>query len=288
MERLLVLPDDLAVYPTHGAGSFCSAPAGGERTTTIGRERAANPLLAAPDEDTFLARLRATLGSYPPYFAELRAVNRRGPHVYGAFPALASLGVSDVRHLVDDGAALIDVRPIDRFAAGHIPGSLTIELRPQFASWLGWLVTRDQRLVFVTDADTNRAELVRQCLTIGYEHLAGELDGGVRAWEAAGQTLSQTSLAPAASVAGRVLDVRQDAEYEAGHLPGAAHVELGSLRAAVGSLDRGPLTVMCGHGERAMTAASVLSAACRPGVTGAVGGPDDWMAATGRPLATGR
>jgi hydroxyacylglutathione hydrolase len=130
VERLLVLPDDLAVYPTHGAGSFCSAPAGGERTTTIGRERAANPLLAAPDEDTFVARLRATLGSYPPYFPELPGVNRRGPHVYGAFPALASLGVHDVRRLVDDGAALIDVRPIDRFAAGHIPGSLSIELRP--------------------------------------------------------------------------------------------------------------------------------------------------------------
>jgi hydroxyacylglutathione hydrolase len=142
--------------------------------------------------------------------------------------------------------------------------------------------------VFVTDADTNRAELVRQCLTIGYEHLAGELDGGIRAWQAAGQSLEQTSLVPAARVPGRVLDVRQDAEYDAGHLPGAAHVELGSLGAAVGGLDPGPLTVMCGHGERAMTAASLLSAAGGPAVTVAVGGPEDWMAATGRPLATGR
>ena len=76
VERLLALPDDLAVYPTHGAGSFCSAPAGGERTTTIGRERATNPLLAAADEDAFVARLLAGLGTYPPYFTELREVNR--------------------------------------------------------------------------------------------------------------------------------------------------------------------------------------------------------------------
>jgi rhodanese-related sulfurtransferase len=287
VECLLVLPDDLAVYPTHGAGSFCSAPAGGERTTTIGRERAANPLLAAADEDTFVERLIAGLGSYPPYFAELRAVNRSGPQVYGVFPALTALDLASVRRLIDDGAALIDVRPIERFSAGHIPGSLSIELRPQFASWLGWLVARKRSLVFVTDADTDRAELVRQCLTIGYEHLGGELDGGTRAWETAGQLPEQIPLVPAARVSGRVLDVRQDAEYEAGHLPGAAHVELGSLAAAGADLDPGALTVMCGHGQRAMTAASLLGAHGRIGISVAAGGPDDW-AATGRPLATGR
>lgn len=286
VERLLVLPDDLAVYPTHGAGSFCSAPADGARVTTIGGERLTNPLLSAPDEDTFVARLLAGLGSCPAYFAELRAVNRHGPHVYGTFPTLAPLDVNDLRRRVDDGAALIDVRPIDRFAAGHIPTSVSIELRPQFASWLGWLVGRGQPLMFVADAETDRAELVRRCLTIGYEHLAGELDGGVAAWAAAGRTLEQTPLVAVVDVSGRrVLDVRQDAEYEAGHLPGAAHLELGSLRGA--PLAPGPLTVMCGHGERAMTAASLLAAAGRADVAVAVGGPDDW-AASGRPLVTGR
>src|SRR6266567_357594 len=75
-ERILTLPDDLPVYPTHGAGSFCSAPGGGERVTTIGRERDANPLLAAPDEDGFVKLLVGGLGTFPPYFLRLRAVNR--------------------------------------------------------------------------------------------------------------------------------------------------------------------------------------------------------------------
>src|SRR5207249_8778515 len=74
-ETILPLPDDLPVYPTHGAGSFCAAPANGERTTTIGRERAANPLLAAQDEDSFVQRLLAGYGSYPPYFLRLRERN---------------------------------------------------------------------------------------------------------------------------------------------------------------------------------------------------------------------
>ena len=286
-QRLLVLPEDLTVYPTHGPGSFCSAAANGERTTTIGRERAANPLLAS-DEDTFVDRLLNGVGSYPPYFLELRDVNRRGPRQYGTFPDLARLDVGQLRLLIDDGAALTDVRPIERFASGHIAGSLSIELRPQFATWLGWLAKRDQPLVFIADADTDRAELVRQCLTIGYEHLAGELAGGLAAWEAAGLPISRIGLAPVEQVSGALLDIRQDAEYEAGHLPGAAHVELGSLPSAEGRVGHGPTTVMCGHGERAMTAASLLAASGRKNLTVAVGGPAEWAAATGRSLETGR
>jgi glyoxylase-like metal-dependent hydrolase (beta-lactamase superfamily II)/rhodanese-related sulfurtransferase len=284
-EQLLLLPDDLVVYPTHGAGSFCSAPAGGERTTTIGRERTTNPLLAAGSEDAFVARLLGGLGTYPPYFLELREVNRRGPHVYAGFPDLAQLDGSEVCRLVDAGAAVVDVRSFGRFGAGHIPGSLSIELRPQFASWLGWLVGRDRPVVFVTDADTDRRELVRQCLTVGYEHLAGELDGGMGAWTG---PIGHVGLVPVGQVVGPVLDIRQDAEYEAGHLPGAAHVELGALTDTESRVESGPMTVMCGHGERAMTAASLLAAGGRPHLAVAVGGPTDWATVTGRTLATGR
>ena len=96
-ERILCLPDGLPVYPTHGAGSFCAAPAGAERTTTIGAERAANPLLAAPGEDAFVRLLLGGLGSYPPYFLRLREVNRQGPALHGPGPAaLAALTAEDV------------------------------------------------------------------------------------------------------------------------------------------------------------------------------------------------
>jgi hydroxyacylglutathione hydrolase len=152
-EQILALPDDLPVYPTHGAGSFCSAPAGNERTTTIGRERATNALLAAPDENSFVARLLGGLGTYPEYFLSLQEVNRRGPRVYGALPALARLNAAEFRKHVADGAEIIDVRPVAEFAAGHIPGALSIALRPAFATWLGWLVTQDRPLLFVLGKD---------------------------------------------------------------------------------------------------------------------------------------
>lgn len=277
-ERLLTLPDDLAVYPTHGSGSFCSANTGGQRTTTIERERATNPLLAGgPDEDTFVARLLAGLGSYPPYFLELRAVNRRGPAVHGAAPpALAALGPQDVRAAMAAGAEVVDARPIEAFAAGHVPGSLSNPWRAQFATWLGWLVPRDRPVVFVADGTVDRRDLVWAALTVGGEHLAGELAGGVAAWQAAGLDVATTPLVDAGGAGGRrVVDIRQRSEFDAGHVAGAVHVELGSLTRATGAVPDAPVLVHCGHGERAMSAASLLERAGHRGVAVLAGGPDD-------------
>lgn len=288
-ERILDLPDDLAVYPTHGAGSFCAAPAGSERTTTIGREKAANPLLAAPDEDAFVKLLLGGLGSYPDYFRRLRPLNRRGPSVYGPHPPpLAPLDVTEVRRLVaDDGAIVIDARPIAAFATGHIPDSVSIELRPAFGTWLGWVVPPDCPLVFVVDRDQDRAEIVRRAFEVGYERLAGELTGGTAAWEAADQPLSRTPLVGAAGLRGQeILDVRQTSELAAGHIPGAVHVELGALGGGARVPD-GPLTVTCGHGERAMTGASLLERAGRRDLSVLDGGVAAWRDA-GRALDGGR
>jgi hydroxyacylglutathione hydrolase len=282
-ERILSLPDELPVYPTHGGGSFCSIDAEGERTTTIGRERAANPLLAAPDEDAFVARLLATFGSYPAYFRRLREVNRRGPRVYGGLPELPLLDTGAVDRQRAAGAELIDVRPIEAFAAGHVPGSLSIALRPEFASWLGWLVPAGQPLVFVLGPGQDRADVVRQALGIGHEALVGELAGGIDAWRATGRPVVRTEITRQVDpAAGPVLDVRQAAEWRAGHLPDARNVELGSLgRGIEGIPER--VTVMCGQGLRATSAASLLERAGRQPVV-FVGGPDEWASATGRSL----
>jgi hydroxyacylglutathione hydrolase len=281
-ERILALPDDVRVYPTHGGGSFCSTAATGERTTTIGRERTANPLLAAPDEDTFVARLAESFGSYPTYFGRLREVNRRGPAVLGRRPALARLGLAEVDRLRDAGADIIDGRTMRAYAAGHIPGSLSIALRPAFASWLGWLVPSDRPLVFVLARRQVRADLVRQALGIGHERLAGELAGGFDSWRDSGRPVAVTALTRTPSAVGPVLDVRQASEFRSGHVRRAIGLELGSLPGAASHAPDG-VTVMCGHGERAMTAASVLERAGRQ-ATVFEGSPEEWSRASGEAL----
>jgi hypothetical protein len=132
--QVLTLPDDLAVYPTHGAGSFCSAPSGSARTTTIGTERATNPLLSIDDEDRFVATLLDGLGSFPTYFRQLPEINRRGPRLYRGIPELPRLDLDSVRERLDSGAVLVDCRPIDEYALAHPHGAISIAHRPVFAS----------------------------------------------------------------------------------------------------------------------------------------------------------
>ncbi len=277
-DRFLALPDELPVHPTHGAGSFCSSAPGGQRVTTIGQERATNPLCADDlDEDGFVDRLLGGLGSFPPYFLELREVNRAGPAVHGPMPPpLTPLSVDAVDAAVADGAEVVDVRQIGAFSDAHVPGSLSIPWRSQFATWLGWLVPRDRPVVFVADDSVDRHDLVWAALTIGAEHLVGELAGGVDAWRSAGRDLGRIPLVDAAGAGRRqVLDVRQGSEFAGGHVPGAVHVELGSIAESTVQVPDGPVLAHCGHGERAMSAASLLAREGRDDVAVMVGGPSD-------------
>jgi len=182
-----------------------------------------------------------------------------------------------------DDAVLVDVRNIDDFATGHIPGALSIELRPVFASWLGWIVEPNRPLVFVLGDDQDRSELVRQCLDVGYDDLAGELDGGMTSWRAADLPEAMIEIVGPDALGPNVVDVRQRNEYTSGHVPGAVLIELGSMPDAVNRVPAGPVTMMCGHGERAMTAASILTE--RHDISVLAGGPDDWATATGNALA---
>ncbi|MFI5624118.1 rhodanese-like domain-containing protein [Nocardioides sp. NPDC051685] len=280
VRRLASLGDDVMLWPTHGGGSFCSAAATGTSTSTVGRERASNPLLDL-DEDGFVHALLDSHGTYPTYFRRLGEHNRRGPDVLGGRPALEALPPRVVAGLQADGAVLVDVRPIAAFAAAHPRDALSIPLRGAFASWLGWLAPHDRPIVVLRDEDQDPDEILWQALKIGYENLAGEVSGGLAAWVAAGlpiATLAMTDGARASEK--RVLDVRQEREYAAGHVAGALHLELGAVEAAAATLADVPTLVMCGHGERAMSAASILQRHGLTRITVLDGGPDSVVTET--------
>jgi hydroxyacylglutathione hydrolase len=288
LRRLTELADDVPVWPTHGAGSFCSAPRGSARTSTIGTERATNALLRSPDEDTFVRALLRSLGSYPPYFRRLSEVNRRGPGLLDGSPPLPDLPMPRVLSLLGAGAHLIDVRPMAGFSAGHPRGALSIPLRPAFATWLGWLAPPDAALVILRDADQDPEEIVWQAAKIGYDHLVGQVAGGMHGWRDAGAPVQELPLVTAAQIGrARMLDIRQATEFVAGHVPGALHVELGDIPTRAADLPPGPMVVMCGHGERAMSAASLLARAGHHDLAVLDGGPESWAAVTGRPLQVG-
>lgn len=285
LRRLATLPDDVPVWPTHGAGSFCAAPPGAARASTIGREKSGNELLKAGNEEEFVHRLLAGLGDYPAYFRDLAEVNRRGPGPLRRVPTLAALTPHQVAAAVADGATVIDVRPVEAFAAGHVPGAVSIPLRDAFATWLGWTRRIDEALVFVRNADQDPGEILWQALKVGFERHVGELAGDMASWAAARMPVRTTMLVGVGDVGGRpdraVVDVRQRGEFRAGHVPGATNVQLGDLAEGRASAPDTPSVVMCGHGERAMTAASLLERAGRSDVAVLTGGPHEWAAHSG-------
>lgn len=278
LRRFDALPGDVVVYPTHGAGSFCSAPGASQRTSTLEHERTSNALFTITDEDDFVDRLVNGFGSFPTYFSLLPELNRRGPVRYDTVPRLAALSAEQVKRTLTAGGIIVDARPIAAFSAGHVPGALSNALRPSFGSWLGWLVEPNRPLVFVLDEDQSRDEVVRQCLDVGHENLVGELGGGMLAWDT---PLQKIPIVDATHTAGQVVDVRQANEFAEGHVPGALNIELGTVLQADLA---GPLTLMCGHGERAMSAASMLASDHNGDLVVFGGGPDTWSATTGRSL----
>jgi rhodanese-related sulfurtransferase len=243
-------------------------------------------LFSITDESAFVKRLVAGFGTFPTYFSRLPDFNRRGPTRYDSLPQLAVLTTEALDQLITNGAAVVDARPAARFATGHIPGALSDTLRPVFGTWLGWLVEPNRQLVFVLDDDQDRDDLVRQCLDVGHENLVGELAGGMQAWKEAGRPVRTISFVNANDAAGQIIDVRQANEYASGHVPGAVNIELEAVSKT--DIANGPITLMCGHGERAMTGASILARRRLADLAVINGGADSWFASTGQQLTIER
>jgi glyoxylase-like metal-dependent hydrolase (beta-lactamase superfamily II)/rhodanese-related sulfurtransferase len=266
VRRFLELPDETLLLPTHGAGSFCaSGPPSDDRTSTIGRERASNPALRAQDETTFVREQLSGLLAFPSYYAQMAPINRAGPPVLGGVPQLTPLSPAELEAALAGGARLVDAREGAAFAQAHVAGSLSVPLEDSFGSYVGWLVPFGTPIAVIAPDGGARSEIATQLFRIGFDAL-GYLDGGIDAWATTGRPVSAYPIATLddllTAVPSRILDVRQRAEWEAGHLPGSRHRFVGDLPEHLPELVRaGETLVTCASGYRASMAASLLDAA---------------------------
>ena len=297
-EKLLKLPDEVKVYPTHGGGSFCSAGAlgGAEVPGSIGEERARNPFAMPREESDFVQFALADLGSFPRYYKYMMDINRRGPDVLGGIPRLASLTALSVRHQMEQNTMLIDARPQGQFNEEHVPGSFSVSFGDSFATWVGWVVAWDQPLVLLSSDVAQHDAMVRQLFRIGYDRLNGYLDGGTLAWKNAGLPVEATSRIDLEALqrltsqpqAPLILDVRQRNEYQTGHIDGSLNIELGELQDHLDGLPRElPIVTVCASGMRSSVAGSILQRDGRSNLQVVdEGGAPAWIA-LGYPASTG-
>lgn len=270
VHRLASLPAHVGLYPTHGAGSFCTAATAGRDSSTIGRERRSNEALAYPDEEAFVSGQLSGLLPFPDYYGFMASLNRAGPEAAIEEPP-PELDQAGFRRALADGAAVVDARPVERYAAGHAPGSLNVPPGSSFAPWVGWLVPFGTPVVLVLDPGEEAGWAAVELARIGYEVVGVVRDvpepvvSRVADLDALEQALGE---AP-------VIDVRDPAEWERGHLEGTVHGYVPDLRRGLPTEAGGEVWLVCASGYRSAIAAGLVERhGAIPVVVNGAGVPD--------------
>jgi hydroxyacylglutathione hydrolase len=290
--KLLRLEDYVEVLPTHGAGSLCGRAISTKRTSTIGYERRFNPFLQKTSESDFVRFVLSGNPHIPAYYRHMRPGNQQGADAFEV-PAPRPLDVDEVRHAAGHGALILDTRAPEAFAAGYIEGAYSVGRGPMLATWVGILLPPDVPLILVLDRVEDWDSVVTALGRIGYERIAGFVQGGMERWKEQGLPLARIEQIDVHELDKRlpglnVLDVRMESEWGAGAISDAQQIPLHELPARLNEADlTKPMAVICGSGYRSTIAAAILVRAGAVQLTNVMGGMTAWIAAR-LPLERGR
>ncbi|MFD3847996.1 rhodanese-like domain-containing protein [Streptomyces microflavus] len=283
------LPDETAVLPTHGFGSFCSSAQSEGEETTIGKEKSANSALTV-DVDTFVADLLAGLEDVPAYYAHMGPANAKGPAPLDLTPpALADS--DEIAARLAAGEWVVDLRNRVAFAEGHVAGSFNFEADGKVATYLAWMIPWGKPVTLLAESAGQLADAQRELVRVGIDRPAAAATGTPAAWLPAGHEPASFPRSTFAGLAAQgsadvvVLDVRRDSERANGRIEGSVHIPIHELHGRLAEVPPGTVWVHCAGGMRAAIAASLLDAAGRD----VVAVDDGFDAATdaGLPLTTG-
>jgi glyoxylase-like metal-dependent hydrolase (beta-lactamase superfamily II)/rhodanese-related sulfurtransferase len=285
--KLLKLPDEVEVYPAHGAGSMCGRNMSKETSSTIGEQRNFNYALKPMSKEEFVTMMTADLPEAPVYFPKDAEINRSGARGLSELQPPQPLTPQQVLALKDYGHVLLDVRSAADFGAAHVPGSLNIGLGGQFAIWAGSLIPLSASIIVIADTGAQVDETVVRLARVGIENVKGYLEGGVQKWRDVGlpvDTITQISVDELneriANDDMQIVDVRRPAEYVNGHVPRALNAPLASLDNSLGPLNlrKDKLTaVICAGGYRSSAAASLLQQQGFSNLLNVAGGTGAWV-----------
>ena len=297
LRRFKTLPDWLQLWPGHGAGSACGKALGAVPSSTLGYERIVNWGLRAPSEAAFVAEVLAGQPEPPAYFAQMKRLNRDGAPRLDVLPVAPALPPFALADALESGAAVVDIRPGDSFAARHVPGTIALPYGRSFSTYAGSVIPFGTPIYLVADGARAASvpKAVRDLSIIGYERVIGVFgDDALEAWARADRPMAHigaVSVADAARELERgaavLVDVRKSSEWAEGHVAGATLVPLPELLARLTEVPRDqPVIVHCQGGGRSLTALSVLAHHGFTNVRNLTGGFGAWREA-GLPVETG-
>ncbi|MFI0509873.1 rhodanese-like domain-containing protein [Streptomyces sp. WSLK1-5] len=260
------LPDETAVLPTHGFGSFCSSAQSEGGDTTIGKERVSNEALTR-DVDAFVTDLLAGLDDVPAYYTHMGPANAAGPAPVDLTPP-AVADADEIAARLAAGEWVVDLRNRVAFAEGHVAGSFNFEAEGQLATYLAWLIPWGKPVTLLAETPGQLASAQRELVRVGIDRPAAAATGGPAEWVRAGESPASFARATFADLAARsadvvVLDVRRASERADGYVEGSVHIPVHTLHRRLGEVPDGEVWVHCAGGMRAAIAASLLDAVGR-------------------------
>lgn len=262
--RIMTLPDDIVVYPAHGAGSSCGKNMSSETVGNLGEQKATNYALRSDmTREEFIKEVTEGIQPPPSYFPKNAMMNKMG---YDAIDEVISRGdralsLSEFNEEVEKGALILDVRHQADFMKGFIPNSLFIGLNGTFAMWVGALIEDIKRPIVLIAPEGKEEEAVMRLARVGYDNTVGYLKGGIDAYNGEFNTIETMSVKEFEGVytEKNVVDVRKPGEYTAEHVADAQHYPLDFINSCLDELDKGThYHVHCAGGYRSVIAISIL------------------------------
>lgn len=265
--KIMPLPDEVLIYPAHGAGSACGKNISSETFSTLGEQRKSNYALRDISKADFIKELTTGILPAPAYFAKNALLNKQGYEQLDEvlLSSLNRLSAAEVQALMNTGSIVIDCRTPKEFAQGHIPGAIFIGLDGQFAIWAATLI-KDLHQPIILVAPTKRhREATLRLARVGFDQVQGYLSKGMRGWtnrEVATVEEMDARFLEQAPQLGKIVDVRKPGEYEAGHLDNAVLSPLDYLPDNLSSYSPAErYLIHCKSGYRSMVACSLLKRA---------------------------
>jgi len=282
--KILPLPDDIIVYPAHGAGSSCGKNISSETHTTIGEQKKSNYALQPQTREEFIKAVTEDLPEMPAYFSINAKINKEGYKNLDEVKSkgLQALSVHDFKSKMELGYIILDTREGEEFTNGFIPGSIFIGLKGRFAEWAGSLLSFKEPIILVTEKGKEEETLVRLA-RVGFENVKGYLKGGFPAWKKAGEPVDLIINVEADELAMDipfddrllVLDVRKYTEFANGHVKDATNLPLAEMVdvAEIAQLEEDQnIYIHCGSGYRSVIAATLLKRQGYQNVRNVLGG----------------
>lgn len=268
--KIKTLPDDVIVYPAHGAGSACGKNMSKETSDTIGHQKQVNYALLAKSKADFIAAVTDGLSAPPSYFPLNVMMNKKGYDSIDTVMKRGNHALTPLQFELEaeaNDALILDTRPTTEFSKGFVPNSISIGLEGTFAPWVGELITDIKQPILVIASEGKEEETVMRLSRVGYDHTIGYLQGGIEAWKAAGKEVDTVNRISADEFAAQwskdkiVYDIRRPSEYAAEHVDESFHRPLSNINEWIGFIDKNtPFYMYCGSGYRSMIAASILKA----------------------------